>query len=57
MADGAATATIGGTSVLAAAVSKVRTGPLQDFLPLTVEYRQKHLMGGRIPTGYLRREL
>jgi len=57
MADGAATATIGGTSVLAAAVSKVGTGPPQDFLPLTVEYQQKHGMGGRFPTGYLRKEL
>ena len=31
--------------------------PPQDFLPLTVEYQQKHGMGGRFPTGYLRKEL
>ncbi|KAG7173170.1 Polyribonucleotide nucleotidyltransferase 1-like [Homarus americanus] len=57
LADGAAVATIGDTSVLITAVSKGRTGPSPGFMPLTVDYRQKYAAAGRIPSNYLRREL
>ncbi|XP_068243072.1 polyribonucleotide nucleotidyltransferase 1, mitochondrial [Palaemon carinicauda] len=57
LADGAALATIGDTSVLVTAVSKNRGGPHPGFMPLTVDYRQKYAAAGRIPSNYLRREL
>ncbi|MPC21985.1 polyribonucleotide nucleotidyltransferase 1, mitochondrial-like [Portunus trituberculatus] len=57
MADGAAVATLGNTSVLITAVSKPRPGPSPGFMPLTVDYRQKYAAAGRIPSNYLRREM
>jgi len=56
LADGAAVARLGDTSVMTTVVSK---GPpsTQNFLPLTVDYRQKAAAAGRIPTNFLRREL
>lgn len=57
MADGAAVATLGDTSVLITAVSKARPGPSPGFMPLTVDYRQKYAAAGRIPSNFLRREL
>lgn len=57
LADGAAVATFGNTSVLVTAVSKNRGGPSPGFMPLTVDYRQKYAAAGRIPSNYLRREL
>ncbi|XP_066979423.1 polyribonucleotide nucleotidyltransferase 1, mitochondrial [Macrobrachium rosenbergii] len=57
LADGAAVATVGNTSVLVTAVSKNRNGPHPGFMPLTVDYRQKYAAAGRIPSNYLRREL
>jgi len=41
---------------MATAVSK-STKSSSNFLPLTVDYRQKAAAAGRIPTNYLRREL
>jgi len=49
-------ATLGDTSVMATTVSK-STKSSSNFLPLTVDYRQKAAAAGRIPTNYLRREL
>nr|XP_053626356.1 polyribonucleotide nucleotidyltransferase 1, mitochondrial-like [Cherax quadricarinatus] len=57
LADGAAVAKLGDTSVLITAVSKPRSGPFPGFMPLTVDYRQKYAAAGRIPSNYLRREL
>ncbi|XP_045623746.1 polyribonucleotide nucleotidyltransferase 1, mitochondrial isoform X1 [Procambarus clarkii] len=57
LADGAAVATLGDTSVLITAVSKPRSGPSPGFMPLTVDYRQKYAAAGRIPSNYFRREL
>lgn len=57
LADGAAVATVGDTSVLITAVSKPRASPSPGFVPLTVDYRQKYAAAGRIPSNYLRREL
>ncbi|XP_046578659.1 polyribonucleotide nucleotidyltransferase 1, mitochondrial-like [Haliotis rubra] len=55
-ADGTAVAQHGDTSVLVTAVSRDR--PVQqNFVPLTVDYRQKAAAAGRIPTNYLRREI
>lgn len=41
---------------MATIVSK-STKSSSNFLPLTVDYRQKAAAAGRIPTNYLRREL
>ncbi|KAG0712446.1 Polyribonucleotide nucleotidyltransferase 1, mitochondrial [Chionoecetes opilio] len=57
LADGAAVATLGDTSVLITAVCKARPGPSPGFMPLTVDYRQKYAAAGRIPSNYLRREM
>jgi len=55
LADGTAVARLGNTSVMTTVVSKGKS--TQNFLPLTVDYRQKAAAAGRIPTNYLRREL
>uniref|UniRef100_A0A8C4QJW0 polyribonucleotide nucleotidyltransferase n=1 Tax=Eptatretus burgeri TaxID=7764 RepID=A0A8C4QJW0_EPTBU len=55
-ADGCAVAEMGNTSVMVTAVSKTKP-TLSQFLPLTVDYRQKAAAAGRIPTNHLRREL
>lgn len=56
-ADGAVAVSSGETIVLATAVAErsVRAG--QDFFPLTVDYREKQYAAGRIPGGFLRREM
>lgn len=56
-ADGTAVGTLGDTSVMVTAVSKTKANPSANFLPLTVDYRQKSAAAGRIPTNFLRREL
>lgn len=56
-ADGSAIATLGDTSVMVTAVSKKEIFANSNFLPLTVDYRQKAAAAGRIPTNFLRREL
>jgi len=56
LSDGCAVATLGETAVMATTVSK-STKSSSNFLPLTVDYRQKAAAAGRIPTNYLRREL
>src|SRR5436309_11874099 len=57
-ADGAVIVRCGGTMVLStvvAAKSPVE-GRDRDFLPLTVEYRERAYAGGRIPGGFFKRE-
>ena len=56
LAHGAVVARQGDTLVLAAAVASRAHGADQEFIPLTVEYREKLAAAGRIPGGYLRRE-
>lgn len=47
---------MGDTAVLVTAVSKQKPSANSNFLPLTVDYRQKFAAAGRIPTNFLRRE-
>jgi polyribonucleotide nucleotidyltransferase len=57
-ADGAVVVRCGGTMVLSTVVA-TRTpieGRDRDFLPLTVEYREKAYAGGKIPGGFFKRE-
>lgn len=56
MADGSSVAKIGNTSVMAVAVSIDKLSN-SNFMPLTVDYREKAAAGGRIPTNHLRRDL
>ncbi|XP_060581792.1 polyribonucleotide nucleotidyltransferase 1, mitochondrial-like [Ruditapes philippinarum] len=56
-ADGSVVAKCGDTAVLVAVTSKSDTNSSAQFLPLTVDYRQKYAAAGRIPTNHLRREL
>ena len=46
----------GDTFVLGTVVCAPTPRPGVDFLPLTVEYREKMAAGGRIPGGFLKRE-
>lgn len=55
-ADGAVVVTMGGTTLLATVVSNQEAGEDLDFLPLTVDYREKFASNGRFPGGYLKRE-
>jgi polyribonucleotide nucleotidyltransferase len=55
LADGAVMVRHGDTMVLVTAVASDRDSPL-DFLPLTVEYREKASAAGKIPGGFLKRE-
>src|SRR6266568_2203112 len=55
-ADGAVVVRCGGTMVLSTAVASRSALEGRDFLPLTVEYREKSYAGGRIPGGFFKRE-
>ncbi len=57
-ADGAVVVRCGGTMVLATIVAgkAPMEGRDRDFLPLTVEYRERAYAGGRIPGGFFKRE-
>ncbi|CAB3380601.1 Hypothetical predicted protein [Cloeon dipterum] len=55
-ADGCAVAQMGDTAVMVTAVSRNKAAQT-NFMPLTVDYRQKAAAAGRIPTNFLRREL
>src|SRR5882724_5009993 len=55
-ADGAVVVRCGGTMVLSTAVASRSAMEGRDFLPLTVEYREKSYAGGRIPGGFFKRE-
>lgn len=47
---------MGDTAVMVTAVSKTKASSV-NFMPLTVDYRQKAAAAGRIPTNFMRREL
>ena len=55
-ADGSAVVKMGGTMLLATvcAAKEVKEGT--DFMPLTVDYKEKYYSAGRFPGGFLKRE-
>jgi len=55
-ADGAVTARIGDTILLATVVATKEAREGIDFLPLQVEYREKFSAAGRFPGGFFKRE-
>ena len=55
-ADGACMVQLGGTVVLATAVSSREPREDIDFFPLTVEYQEKTYAAGKIPGGFFKRE-
>jgi len=56
-ADGAVVATMGETVVMAAAVSTKEQKPgISDFMPLTVNYKERTYAAGKIPGGFFKRE-
>ncbi len=54
-ADGSVVVRQGGTMLLATVVSN-KEGSDVDFLPLTVEYREKYASAGKFPGGFFKRE-
>ena len=55
-ADGAVVLRMGDTMILATVVANKDAREGVDFLPLTVDYREKFAADGRIPGGFFRRE-
>ncbi|HBG86572.1 MAG TPA: polyribonucleotide nucleotidyltransferase [Marinilabiliaceae bacterium] len=55
-ADGAVVVRMGNTYLLATVVSAQEAKPGTDFMPLTVEYKEKYAAVGRFPGGFLKRE-
>lgn len=55
-ADGAVVVRYGDTMVLVTAVAAKEPAEVRDFLPLTVEYREKAYAAGKIPGGFFKRE-
>ena len=55
-ADGSVVLQMGKTTLLATVVSSKEAKDGIDFLPLTVDYREKFAAAGRFPGGFLRRE-
>ena len=54
--DGAVVVKMGGTMLLATVVAAKDANPGVDFLPLTVDYREKFSAAGRVPGNFFRRE-
>lgn len=55
-ADGAVVVRLGDTMLLATVVSSKEAKEGLDFLPLTVEYKEKYSAAGRFPGGFFKRE-
>ncbi len=55
-ADGAVELRMGNTMLLATVCSAKEAGEGVDFMPLTVEYKEKFSSNGRFPGGFLKRE-
>ncbi|MEZ4839522.1 polyribonucleotide nucleotidyltransferase [Flavobacterium sp.] len=55
-ADGSVVVRLGDCMLLATAVSARTANPGVDFLPLTVDYREKFAAAGRFPGGFFKRE-
>jgi polyribonucleotide nucleotidyltransferase len=55
-ADGAVVVRMGGTMLLATVVSAKEAQENTDYMPLSVEYKEKFAAAGRFPGGFLKRE-
>lgn len=55
-ADGACVVRLGDTMLLATVVAKKEAAENVDFMPLSVEYREKYAAAGRFPGGFFKRE-
>ncbi|MFV0522304.1 MAG: polyribonucleotide nucleotidyltransferase [Mangrovibacterium sp.] len=55
-ADGAVVVKMGGSMLLATVVSAKEAKEDVDFMPITVDYREKFSAAGRFPGGFLKRE-
>ncbi len=55
-ADGSVVVTHGNTMLLATVVSRKEANQDVDFLPLTVDYKEKYAAAGRFPGGFFKRE-
>ncbi|MFN3918096.1 MAG: polyribonucleotide nucleotidyltransferase [Flavobacteriales bacterium] len=55
-ADGAVKVTLGGTVLLATVVANNDVPMGIDFMPLTVDYREKYSASGKFPGGFFKRE-
>jgi len=55
-ADGAVVVKMGDTMLLATVVSAKEASENVDFMPLSVDYREKFSAAGRFPGGFLKRE-
>ncbi|NMC42219.1 MAG: polyribonucleotide nucleotidyltransferase, partial [Bacteroidales bacterium] len=55
-ADGAVLLTMGKTMLLATVVAAKEAKEDTDFMPLSVEYKEKFASSGRIPGGFMKRE-
>ena len=55
-ADGAVVVKQGDTMLLATVVAAKDAKPETDFMPLSVEYKEKYAAAGRFPGGFLKRE-
>ncbi len=55
-ADGSVVVSMGKTMLLATVVSATEAREDVDFMPLSVEYKEKFSAAGRFPGGFLKRE-
>ena len=55
-ADGSVVVKMGNTMMLATVVARKEAAENVDFLPLTVDYREKYASSGRFPGGFFKRE-
>src|SRR3989449_4985705 len=56
LAGGSAVVRLGDTVVLVAAAAAKSASPNRDFVPLTVDYRERTYAAGKIPGGFFKRE-
>lgn len=55
-ADGSVVVKMGGTMLLAAVTCAKEARPDTDFMPLSVDYKEKFAAAGRYPGGFMKRE-
>ncbi|MBE0649038.1 MAG: polyribonucleotide nucleotidyltransferase [Bacteroidales bacterium] len=55
-ADGAVVVKMGDTMLLATVVARTEAGENVDYMPLSVDYREKYASAGRFPGGFFKRE-
>ncbi len=55
-ADGSVVVRMGDTMLLATVVAREEAAENVDFMPLSVEYREKYASSGRFPGGFFKRE-